>query len=89
MIAGNPDQIARLVQQRLNQGGAHTSRVRVLSDEVRPATDGDWWFVPVSYQEDPSNMYIYYDAFARIEEELEDSEHVSVLLVPRITHPPA
>jgi hypothetical protein len=87
MVAFNPERVAKMVQERLRQAGAHASRVRVLTDEVRPGTDGgDWWYVPVSYQQDPSNMYAYYEAFAKIEEELEEIEHVDVLLVPRITH---
>ena len=89
MVATSPTQVAKLVQERLNKAGAHASRVRVLAEEVRPGSDdAAWWYVPVSYQQDPQSLYAYYEAFSKIEEELEEQEHVDVLLVPRIVpHP--
>jgi hypothetical protein len=70
MVAQEPGRVARLVQERLNRGGSHASRVRVLADEVRPGGNGDWWYVPVMYNQDPHNMYLYFEAFAKLEEDL-------------------
>ncbi len=89
MVAMQSSQVAKLVQDRLNKAGDHGSQVRVLADEVRPGTDeSEWWYVPVSYQQDPYSLYMFYEVFAKVEEELEEHDHISVLLVPRIVHHP-
>lgn len=87
--ARTAEQIAKVVQERLNHAGnGSPMSVRVLANKVRPGgDDGMWWYVPVSYQQDPFNAYRYYDAFARIEEELE-KEAINVLLVPSIIPTP-
>lgn len=84
-MVANPADVAKKVQERLNANGPHAARVRVLAGEVRPGTDGaDWWWVPVSYQEDRNNAYVLYDVFSGIEEKLLSDEHLNVLLVPRV-----
>lgn len=89
MVAMQSSQVAKLVQDRLNHAGDHASRVRVLADEVRPGTEeSEWWYVPVSFHQDPHSMYMYYEVFAKVEEELEEHDHVNVLLVPRIVYHP-
>jgi hypothetical protein len=88
MVQMNPHQVAKLVQDKLNHA-AHGAaiRVRVLTDQVRLGSEVDgWWYVPVSYEIEPGKLYTYYEVFAQIEEELEEAEHVNVLLVPRIEH---
>jgi hypothetical protein len=85
MVAASPTDVARLVQEKLRNAGPHASRVRVLADQVRPGSDGgNWWYVPVAYEQDPDNMYLYYEAFSRIEDELGEQEQIDVLLVPRM-----
>ncbi len=88
-----PDEIARKVQEHLRRyrtpgsTGSTAFFARVLADQVRPGGGGDFWYVPVAYQQDPNAIYLLFEAFSRIEEELEaESEHV--LIVPRLLPPP-
>ena len=81
-----------LVQEELRRCRYHrdSSRVRVLADEVRMESTPDFWYVPVSFHEDTQDLYAYYDAFSRIEQEIKEQHGLDVLLVPRmvpfITH---
>lgn len=52
----------------------------VVEDGVRQI-DG-WWRVPVLPSKEPSSTFEYYDALAEVEGELQDVEHLDVLLVP-------
>ena len=42
----------------------------------------DWWYVPVRPSVEPARRYEYYEALADVEAALEDSEHLTVLLMP-------
>jgi hypothetical protein len=45
--------------------------------------DQDWWYVPVRpTSEPPKRRYEYYEALAEIENELQKSDHLTVLFVP-------
>ncbi len=84
MIADDPRVVAKAVQDRLRKSPVGM-RLRVLADEIRrETTDGVWWYVPVSIHRDPEHMGEIYDALSIAEEHLEEEDHVTVLLVPRI-----
>lgn len=42
----------------------------------------DWWYVPVRPSQEPARRYEYYEALSDVETELEDAEHLTVLLLP-------
>jgi len=42
----------------------------------------DWWTVPVRASVEPARRYEYYEALADVEAALEESEHLTVLLLP-------
>ncbi len=42
----------------------------------------DWWYVPVRPSVEPARRYEYYEALANVEAALEESEHLTVLLLP-------
>ena len=44
--------------------------------------DGDWWYVPVRRTEQTPRTYEYYDLLASVEQEIEDQDHINVMLVP-------
>jgi len=53
--------------------------------EVVPAgvrQDQEWWYVPVRPSAQPPRRYEYYETLAQVENELQKSEHLTVLLVP-------
>jgi hypothetical protein len=88
MMIAKAEEIARLVEDRLRREPS-TDRVKVVADEVRLEPEGqDVWLAPVAYQQDVHSAYQYFDAFTRIEEELEEKQ-ICVLLVPRILPPPS
>jgi hypothetical protein len=42
-----------------------------------------WWYVPIRPSAWPEKMFEFYEALAEIEEQLEEREHMKVLLVSR------
>jgi len=68
--------VRRHIQNR--QPGGIT--LDVLTDGVRQ--DQDWWYVPVRPSAKPPRRYEYYETLAAVENELQESEHLTVLLVP-------
>jgi hypothetical protein len=42
----------------------------------------DWWRVPVRPSREPKHTFEYYDALARIKEEISEKTQLKVLLVP-------
>lgn len=84
----DPKQIAKIVQSCLN-GNARGRSVRVVPDEIRSVRDESvWWYVPVTYQQDPWHAYEFFELFADVEEQVRSNEHVDILIVPRILPPP-
>ena len=73
-------EIAEMVREGLSRhqnGGGH---IDVIEDGVR--LDGNWWHVPVKPDDDPPRTYQYYDTLATVEEEITESQHLNILLVP-------
>ena len=60
-------------------GGA---TLEVLAEGVR--RDHDWWYVSVRPSIQPTRRYEYYETLAEVENELQKSEHLTVLLVPAL-----
>lgn len=60
-------------------GGA---TLEVLTEGVRQ--DHDWWYVSVRPSIQPARRYEYYETLAEVENELQKSEHLTVLLVPAL-----
>ncbi len=68
--------VRRLLKSR-HPGGV---TLEVVPDGVRQ--DQDWWYVPVRPSAQPAKRYEYYETLAEVENELQKSEQVTVLLVP-------
>ena len=85
MVASNRDSVAKAVQDLLNQRRGEGVAARVVANEVRAGADNnsDWWWVPVEFTDQSNKLSAYYDVFAEIEENLEEQQHLNVLLVPR------
>ena len=84
MVAHSKEHVAKLVEQYLRKNPANGSAVEVVADDVRLADSADeWWWVPVSFDGDPHKRYVYSMLLADIEEQIEEKEHLNVLLVPR------
>ena len=60
-------------------GGA---TLEVLSQGVRQ--DREWWYVPVRPDIQPPKRFEYYEALATIEQEVQEFDHLTVLLVPTL-----
>ncbi len=58
-------------------GGA---TLEALAQGVRH--EQDWWYVPVRPSVGPARRYEYYEVLADVEAALEESEHLTVLLLP-------
>ncbi len=72
--------ITQLVRAQLLLHDSERLHIEVLADGVRK--DGDWWHVPVRPTTDAPRTYEYYDRLSEVEDELTESKHVRVLLVP-------
>jgi hypothetical protein len=68
--------VKKLLEDR-HPGGV---TLEVVPDGVRQ--DQDWWYVPVRPSAQPARRYEYYETLAEVENELQKSEQVTVLLVP-------
>lgn len=58
-------------------GGAD---LKTLAHGIRH--EQEWWYVPVRPSVQPSKRYEYYEALAEVENEMQKSEGITVLLVP-------
>ena len=70
-------QIAGRYLKDKHPGGA---TLEALTQGVRH--EQDWWYVPMRLSFEPPRRYEYYKALADAEGELEDTEHLTVLLLP-------
>jgi hypothetical protein len=77
-----PDETAVIAAVRKLLKSRHPGGVtlEVVPDGVRQ--DQDWWYVPVRPSAQPARRYEYYETLAEVENELQKSEQVTVLLVP-------
>lgn len=73
-------EIAEIVGRYLK--GKHPGGVTLeaLAQGVRH--EQDWWYVPVRPSVEPARCYEYYEVLADVEAALEESEHLTVLLLP-------
>jgi len=84
MVANSNENVARLVQEYLKRSPGEAKEVRVVAEDVRLGDSADeWWWVPVLFNQDPYKRYFFYELFSDIEEQLEEKEHLNVLLIPR------
>ena len=60
-------------------GGA---TLEVLTTGIRH--DQEWWYVPIKPSIQPARRYEYYETLAEVENELQKSEHITVLLIPAL-----
>jgi len=82
MVANSKEHVAQLVQDYLQRSPGEAKEVRVVAEDVRLGDD-QWWWVPVLFNQDPYKRYFFYELFSEIEEQLEEKEHLNVLLIPR------
>ena len=68
--------VARYLKDK-HPGGA---TLEALTQGVRH--EQDWWYVPVRPSVEPKRRYEYYEALAEVENDLEEAEHLTVLLLP-------
>ena len=73
-------EVAELVQLHLKRLDTHGLQLEVLAQAVR--REDDWWYVPVRSNSALPRTYEYYDILAEVEEEITETEHLEVLLVP-------
>ena len=73
-------EVAELVREGLSRQRNGGIRIDVIEEGVRQ--DGDWWHVPVKPENEPPRTYAYYDTLATVEEEITESNHLNILLVP-------
>lgn len=75
-------QVLDLVEQYIRQRQTPEFQLHVIREGVRH--QGDWWYVVV--QPDPPDISArtYQDAMEEAEEEMDQREHVNVLLLPNL-----
>jgi hypothetical protein len=76
------DEVVTLAEKYLAPHQPANYRLKVLRDGVR--RDDDWWYVVVQPDRDDVYSYEYYGRLAEAELDLEEAEHLHVLLVPTL-----
>jgi hypothetical protein len=87
MVAQNPGEIARAVQESLKAHGSDGRRARVESPNVRPGDEqGGWWYVPVAYYPGDGRDWKFFEMFSDVEDALERDQGLNILIVPHRLH---
>jgi hypothetical protein len=73
-------EIVEIVGRYLKDKYPGGATLEALAQGVRH--EQDWWYVPVRPSVEPERRYEYYEALADVENALEESEHLTVLLLP-------
>ncbi len=73
-------EIAEILGHYLKDKHPAGVNLEALTQGVRH--EQDWWYVPVRPSSEPVRRYEYYEALADVEAALEESEHLTVLLLP-------
>ena len=74
--------ILDLVQANLNENQPRDFRVEVDREDVRQ--DGRWWYVVVRPSDPEVRSYEFNQVLRKVEEKIEDEQHLHVLLVPAL-----
>ncbi len=73
-------EIVEIVERYLKDKHPGGATLEALPQGVRHKQD--WWYVSVRPSVEPERRYGYYEALADVENALEESEHLTVLLLP-------
>jgi hypothetical protein len=73
-------EIVEIVGRYLKDKHPGGATLEALAQGIRH--EQDWWYVPVRPSVEPVRRYEYYEALADVEASLEESEHLTVLLLP-------
>ena len=83
------EDVAHIVQKALRQARSdhgHEQSIRVLAERIEQkkdqALEHEWWVVPVEVAAVKPHMYRYYEVLDAVEQHLENTESLDVLLVP-------
>jgi hypothetical protein len=72
--------IAAKVRSYIGKHHPGGATLDVLDGGIRK--EEEWWYVPVRPNIEPTKRYEYYEALADVENDLEEKENLTVLLVP-------
>ncbi len=75
-------QVIDAVSKHLKNQHPGGAELKVLARGIRH--EQEWWYVPVRPNVQPARRYEYYEALAEVENELQKSEGITVLLVPTV-----
>ena len=79
---GTIEQVIDAVRKQLKDHHPGGAVLEVVTQGIRQ--NQDWWYVPVRPSIQPTKRYEYYEALANVENELQKSENLTVLLVPTV-----
>lgn len=79
---GTIEQVIDAVRKQLKDRHPGGAVLEVVTQGIRQ--NQDWWYVPVRPSIQPTKRYEYYEALANVENELQKSENLTVLLVPTV-----
>jgi hypothetical protein len=77
--AAQPD-VPALVRRYLREHQPTNVRIELVEGEIR--REQDWWYVPVRPAQGSPKTFEYYTLLSEIEGDLEEKEHLNVMLVP-------
>ena len=75
-------QVAQTVRERLASVKPGGVTLHVAETDVRKIDN--WWYVPVRPSRWPKRMSDFYEDLAIVEDDLQESEHLNILLATRL-----
>ena len=78
MTKATKQRVAEKVREYLKDCRPGGITLEVVEPGVRK--EEHWWYVPIRPSAWPAKMFEYYEALAEVEEQLEEREHLKVLL---------
>jgi hypothetical protein len=81
MLESNWQEVVAKVASYLRDCHPEGIDLEIQADGVHQDLD-KWWYVPVKPSSNPGRTYVFYEALADVEEELEQKENLDVVLVP-------
>lgn len=82
MIEQNEEMVAQVVRDYIQDRHPGGVTLDVIEEGIRKIDH--WWRVPIRPSAQPPHTFEFYDALAEVESEIQEAEHLNILLTPAL-----